>query len=205
MTNIFSESHYIQNAQNADDVNIHLTIPNHSSMSNMTFNWNEINQQNLITVARGRSTVGFGTFFSEPVNFGETLLEIMAHKIFGHAQARSAISNDAAFNEHDVQLWDHLSSSVGNRNFQLSVFNQYITSGRYNVENQNLESSDAFLNQPFNFQGMTFDFPLFLNGSLLVDDQIINETMVFRNGVNVGGAQIVNGVYNIPILLRFHD
>ncbi len=205
MTNIFSTAHYIQNSQNADDVNIQLNIPNHNGMSNMTFNWNDINQQNIITVSRGRATVGFGTFFAEPVRFGETLLEIMAHKIFGHAQARSAISNDAAFNEHDVQLWDHLSSSMNNRTFQMSLFNQYITSGKYNVENLGLEGSDVYINQNFNFQGMTFDFPLFLNGSLLVDDQLVNETMVFRNGINVGGAQIVNGLYNIPILLRFHD
>jgi hypothetical protein len=206
MTNIFSNAHYIQNSENAEDVNIQLSIPNHNGMGNMTYNWNEINQQNIITISRGRATVGFGTFFAEPVKFGETLLEIMAHKIFGHAQARSAISNDDAFNEHDVQLWDHLSSSVGNKQFQLSVFNQYVTSGRYsNDENQTIESGDTLLNKQFNFQGMTFDFPLFLNGSLLVDDQLVNETSLLRNGVNVGGAQIVNGLYNIPILLRFHD
>jgi hypothetical protein len=84
-------------------------------------------------------------------------------------------------------------------NIKYDVFNQYIASGRYST---NEDSSVNFIN--FNFQDMSLDFPLYLNGSVIIDESITNDGLNnLLQGPDVGGNQILNGLYNVPILVRF--
>jgi hypothetical protein len=59
---------------------------------------------------------------------------------------------------------------------------------------------------PFNFDGLTFDYPMQLHGSLILPVSLTNdERNVLSNGPSVGGTSLVNGSYNIPILIKFHQ
>ena len=59
---------------------------------------------------------------------------------------------------------------------------------------------------PFNFNGLTFDFPMFLSGNMITSNSLTNEEReLLQNGPNVGGTTLINGSYNIPILVKFHQ
>lgn len=209
ITGIFSNATYIQNANDANNYNVNLVISDSVNFSN----WNtSINNQNLITVDIGNSNVAFTTL--EPTvqqKFGDRLLEVVAHKLFGHGQAHAAISNDSEFYTHDGQLWNHLSQSLMNDEFRHDIFNQYVSLGRYeNTITQHLANNttyndiDNFIN--FNFLGLSFDFPLYLAGNILLNNSLTpDEVNLFVNGPNVGGTLLNNGAYNVPILIKFHS
>jgi hypothetical protein len=56
----------------------------------------------------------------------------------------------------------------------------------------------------FNFNNLTFDYPLFVTGNILLDSRLTaSEVNILQNGPNVGGTLLKNGSYNIPILVRF--
>jgi hypothetical protein len=128
--NIFSNASFKQNDINIDeyDINISLLDSNHFK------NWNSFfNNQSIVKIAAGDSNIGFGSFNTNPLKIGDRLLEIIAHKLFGHAQAHAAIKNDNSFYSHDNKLWDHLSNSISQTTFRNDIFNQYVITGRYNT------------------------------------------------------------------------
>ena len=126
-------------------------------------------------------------------SFNTRILEILALKIFGHARARAAISNDT---ELTIGIQSNLQNhiiSVLNTHGQ-DIFNQYV--------NQDLpELNQNDINQPvnFNFQNDVFSFPGYIVGSL-IDKQNLSNALL--NGVSGGFTDMVNGDYNIPILIR---
>ena len=143
------------------------------------------------------------------------LLEVIAHKIFGHASAHAAIKNDMTFYTHDGYIWDHFVSSI---NLQANdIFCQYVAAGHYNTfsnlsDFNNLNNNFIIDNQfndvgnyvNFNFQNYSFEFSLYLAGSVDLDSSLTNqEIQLLSNGPNVGGTLLVNGSYNVPILLTF--
>lgn len=214
ITNLFNASTFIQNQQNADYYDVNLTIDSSSVFAN----WNLFNQQDLVTVSPCCSTVAFGTFKTISENLGDRLLEVVAHKIFGHAQARAAINNDDQFYTHDGTIWDHLTNTVAMNNIRNDIFNQYVAMGRYNTfsntsggvnpqTNQfddNNEFNDVDQNVQFNFIGLTFDYKMWVAGSLILDDSISqNEVNIIQNGPAVGGSTLSMGQYNVPVLVRF--
>jgi hypothetical protein len=208
ITKIFTNASFRQNSNNSDLYNIKLVI-NQASIHNL---WTNINNKTLVTVLQGQSNIAFGTLkptVSERI--GDRLLEIVAHKLFGHGQARAAISNDLEFYTHDATMWDHLSNSLANDNFAHDIFNQYVASNRYAEEATRLGNSinsasasdvDNWVN--FNFSGFTFDYPLYVNGVIKYDNSIqASDLALLKNGPNVGGTKLVNGAYNIPVLVKF--
>jgi hypothetical protein len=207
ITGIFSNASFIQNSTNIDNYDINLTLLPSTQFNN----WgNLFNNQNLVTVNVGNSNIAFGTLL--PNNFqtiGDRLLEVVAHKLFGHGQARAAISNDDQFYFHDAEIWNHLSSSLAMNNYRNDIFNQYVATDRYeqsasNSCDQNNYDVQSWVN--FNFDGLTFDFPLYVTGNMILDPSLTStEINVLQNGPNVGGTSLVNGHYNIPILVRFHQ
>jgi len=194
LTGLFANATYTQNNLDMNQVNINLSMHNHTFL-----NWNtNINNQAILTIGSGLSSTGFGTFLNTPQQFGDLLLEVVAHKMFGHAQAHAAIRNDNDFYNHDGQLWNHLDTTLNINNIKNAVFNQYISAGRYS----NNDDITNFI--PFNFSGMTLDFPLFLNGSIVLDASLSNaERDNLLEGPIVGGSQLIAGNYNVPILVRF--
>jgi len=208
MSGIFNVATYTQNTLNNDNVNINLSIYNSTTFSN----WNtDFNNKSFVQVEMGQSIVGFATL--QPTvdqSIGDRLLEVVAHKLFGHGQSRSAINNDSEFYTHDAQVWDHLVNSVTLDGVAHDIFNQYVASGRYENEIEKTNGDNPASNDVnghivnFNFDGFSFDFPLYLTGNILTDTSLTNdEKNLIKNGPDVGGTRLINGEYNIPILIKF--
>lgn len=193
LTGLFENATYKQNNIDMNQVDINLSIQNF-------LNWEtNINNQSISTIEAGLSNIGFGTFLLTNQKIGDLLLEIIAHKMFGHAQAHAAIRNDNEFYTHDSEIWNHLSNTLNLNSIKYDVFNQYIASGRYAT---NEDSTVNYIN--FNLQDMSLDFPLYLNGTVVLDASLTNdERNNLLQGPNVGGNQIIDGLYNVPILVRF--
>lgn len=127
---------------------------------------------------------------------GLRLLEVMATKIFGHARARAAISNDTAFYLLKTAVSEALHDAVSNK--RNDIFNQYV---QYDRIEQN-PSNDVTVNGVFNFQDTTLHIPMFLNGEMISS---LSAPTDLLNGPDVGGLQVINGLYNIPMLLKFNQ
>jgi len=217
MSLLFNNASFSQNLNDIENVNINIVLDDST-----TFNdWgNLFNNNDLTQISIGQSTVAFLTLQPETYeSIGDRLLEVVAHKLFGHGQARAAINNDTQFFEHDNEIWDNLSNAVANDGFRHDIFNQYVASGRYSSDaNSNSNTSPDNQNDvndlndgsekwvPFNFNGLTFDFPMFLSGNMITSNSLTNEEReLLQNGPNVGGTTLINGSYNIPILVKFHQ
>ena len=70
--------------------------------------------------------------------------------------------------------------------------------------NNNIGDISSWVN--FDFNNISFDFPLHISGNLLLDSSLSSDDInLLQNGPNVGGTSLVNGYYDIPILVKFHD
>ena len=193
ITHIFKSSSFTQNTLNIETYNTNMNILPSNNLNNFIFNWTDINQQMLMKIRPGNSIVGFGTFPIANNKMGDRILEILAHKLFGNAQSNDAIDNSSEFYTHDYKIWDHLSESISNNQTQNDIMNQYISLGRISNSNSN-----------FNFDGLSFDYLLQIDGSLLLNNSIpSNKASIFNNGPDLGGTRLVNGQYEIPILMKF--
>jgi len=216
MSLLFNNASFSQSLDDLENVNINIVLDDHETFTN----WgNLFNNQDLTDIISSESTVAFSTLQPNTYqSIGDRLLEVVAHKLFGHGQARAAINNDDAFFTHDNEIWDNLSVAVSNNDFRHDIFNQYVALGRYgNEANSNANTNDNNQNDvnydngeakwvPFNFNGLTFDFPMYLVGDMTTSDSLTDaERNLLQNGPNVGGTSLVNGAYNIPILIKFHQ
>jgi hypothetical protein len=205
ITTMFANASYIQNSVNIDNYDVNITLNSDANF----LNWNAVfNNQPIVSINMGNSNIAFPTL--EPTahqTIGDRLLEVVAHKLFGHGQAHAAISNDSEYYTHDATVWNHLVNSVSMNNFRNDIFNQYVATDRYEhhaVQNNGTDGNDVDNWTNFNFNGMTFDYPLFLTGNMITDPSLTNvELDLITNGPNIGGTLLVNGEYNIPILIRF--
>jgi alpha-tubulin suppressor-like RCC1 family protein len=141
--------------------------------------------------------------------FGLRLLEIMAIKIFGHAKARAAIENDSEF-----YYGDNISNSVINQlitgmNMYInmegnSIFNSYVQTDKIETDAvSNNTYNDVDVTYIFNFKDTNWIFPAYLNGSLFGTGT--GDLNLLNNGPSVGGNQLTNGLYNIPVLIIFEQ
>ena len=70
--------------------------------------------------------------------------------------------------------------------------------------NNNIGDISSWVN--FDFNNISFDFPLHISGNLLLDSSLSSDDInLLQNGPNVGGTSLVNGYYDIHILVKFHD
>ena len=124
ITNIFSNASFRQNQSNDALYDVNITL----APSNTYYHWSyEVNNRLSVKILQGNSNIAFATLKPNSGEIiGDRLLEVVAHKLFGHGQARAAISNDREFYNHDAQLWDHLSTSLANDHFAHEIFNQYV-------------------------------------------------------------------------------
>ena len=127
------------------------------------------------------------------LDFGTRVLEILAIKIFGHARARSAISNDTTITSNIKENLSNHFINVINK-YKYSIFNQYVQ-----TDNPNINTDDITAPVEFNFQQDILSFPGFIVGNLDDKSRLSNDLLA---GPNVGGNLMVNGEYNIPILIR---
>jgi hypothetical protein len=196
ITQIFSNASFMQDPTDMNNTQVNLTI----SHSYDFLNWKTLfNNKPLATLTSGKATVGFSTLNpNTPQPIGDRFLEIIAHKLFGHGQSYAAIGNQPDFYTHDSLLWNHLSRTLSTTEFANDVYSQYIKTGRY-VSMNTCESTTLNTWIPFNFINLSFDFPMYLAGSLETSFAGLK-----INGPNVGGSLLVNSTYNIPLVIRFH-
>jgi hypothetical protein len=134
------------------------------------------------------SSINTNAFETNMRPFGERLLEIIAVKIFGHPKTRAAISNDNSF-YNTTQISTQINNTFNNHRNELG--NYFM--GLYDITQVNNNA------QLINVSNLNIIFPFFFRGT--IQKNAIN---LFRNGPNVGGSLLVNGNYNIPLLLTFN-
>ena len=186
LNDYFNTRTYQQNDIDINLVNINLTL-------NEDF-YNDFGYLNT------RMTLGFYSFNDNGIenitSFDTRILEILALKIFGHARARSAISNDTdIIYGIKTNLKDHIQNVLTNSS--QAIFNQYV-----NQDLPELNQNDVTQAISFNFENDVFSFPGFLVGSL-IDKQNLSNSLL--NGVTGGYTDMVNGDYNVPILIRIGE
>lgn len=125
------------------------------------------------------------TGISNSTDFNTRILEILALKIFGHAGARAAISNDTYItNNLYNNLYLHINKVIDSHKFDM--YNQY------NKEILPYFNYEQLTN--FDFTDYTLSFPGSIYGKLSYN---------FKPKT-IGGISSVsnNGEYNIPILIK---
>lgn len=129
----------------------------------------------------------------EECDFDTRVLEILALKIFGHARARAAISNDTDI-IHDLQneFYNHINNVVQTHKYD--IFNQYVQ-----LDKPQMRRNDVNRPANFNFTNGVFAFPCYISGSLVDKSNLSNELL---NGPKTGISSVENGDYNIPILIK---
>jgi len=216
MNHLFATRSVIQNSaientngENTYDVNLTLNV---DATRNLLFGSDAIGiKSDMANVTNKNAYV---TLLPSKKLIGLRLLEVLATKIFGHAQARSAISNDSAFYSNGSNsLIAQIASGINNglvakRN---NIFNEYVQTGRIvtqantanNGSSELVNGDDVQDNETMNFHSSNWEFPVTLNGSLLSAANA-NDLSVLNNGPDVGGSRLVNGMYSVPLLVRFY-
>lgn len=182
---LFSTKTYQQNASNADLYDVVLTLDQGA------FN----TAYDTSAMVNDKSDLGQGIMTTEKVEV--RILEILALKIFGHARARAAIANDNTItNSIKSDLFNHLNNVV--QAHKNDIFNQY---AQLDLVEMNANDVNATVN--FNFDADTLAFPGFLNGSLSGVPDTISADLANGPAEGNGGNQLINGLYNVPILFKF--
>lgn len=176
---LFNNHSYIQNSTNPNQVDITLAL------NTTAFN----TRYNTTIMTNGSDALTYG--IESDLDFNTRVLEILALKIFGHARARAAISNDTTIIDGiQLNLSNHLNSIF--ETHKHDIFNQYIQ-----TDNPNINTND--INNPvtFNFSDDFLAFPGYIAGQLNTPGLSAS----LNNGPT-GGSALVNGTYNIPILIK---
>ena len=217
MNHLFATRSVIQNSaientngENTYDVNLTLNV---DATRNLLFGSDAIGIKSDMSNVTNKNA--YVTLLPSKKLIGLRLLEVLATKIFGHAQARSAISNDSAFYSNGSNsLIAQIASGINNglvakRN---NIFNEYVQTGRIvtqantanNGSSELVNGDDVQDNETMNFHSSNWEFPVTLNGSLLSAANA-NDLSVLSNGPDVGGNRLVNGMYSVPLLVRFYS
>lgn len=210
------------NNENLVDISLNVDISNTKAL---------LFSNSAVTISSMKSDINmrpaYSTFESGEQKMGTRFLEIVATKIFGHARARAAIDNDSDFYQNNTtgggtdsiiaQIANGINNAVSSE--RNNIFNYYVELDRYanqanygspNNNNSlpnnpvNYNGNDLDEAETFNFMNTNWDFPMNLIG-VIHDGNLLSAGNLdqVNNGPVVGGNQLVNGQYRIPILLRF--
>jgi hypothetical protein len=194
----FKQSSNQQNNVGENNVDINLLI-------NRTFIDSLLTTNKVSIIGITGNYLGDETgFLSGEKMIGLRFIEVIAMKIFGHAKARAAISNDTDFYQSDAipgslinQMINGIQSSINNK--RNDIFNQYVDYDRIEAE----ASDDVDVNINFNFKDTIFIIPMYLSSNLDTNSNISS----LKNGPtgigSVGVSTMVNGSMNVPILVKF--
>jgi hypothetical protein len=220
MNNLFSERRFMTegdpgiNSGNYDSV--HLNI-NRESLADL------LEHANTVDIKSYKSSIYtdykdvYDTLAPEKQLVGFRFLEIVASKIFGHAKIKIAIENSEEYYANDYnqnyntsntligQIARGIFNSVTNK--KNDIMNDYIKTDRIqdNADYAELSNINGYPHQfmSFSFNDTIWEFPIVFHTELSsTSGDIIS---LLNNGPNIGGSQLVNGVVNVPILLRFHE
>lgn len=187
LDSLFSTKTYQQSADNINNndmnnVDVTLTL-NNTAFDDMFYN---------TAMSNAAASITSGVLGSGACDFNTRVLEILAIKIFSHGRARAAIANDSeiiAGIRND--LYNHVNNVV--QAHKHDIFNQYVQQ-----DLPQLNADDINSPVPFNFSNDTLAFPGYINGSLV---DLANLSDDLKNGP-VDGHALVNGLYNVPILIK---
>jgi len=184
---------------------------------------NLLESGNMISITSDKSSISndyisvYNTLEQTPQLAGFRFLEIVATKIFGHAKTKIAIDNINDYYANDYNdNYNVVNSLIGQiawgifnsvTNKKGNIMNDYVETDRIQ---DNAHEANLFIvnNYPrpfmeFNFNDTVWEFPIIFHTELAsTGDDDINE---INNGPAVGGAQLINGIVNVPILLRFSE
>jgi len=135
---------------------------------------------------------------ADPTNLNYRFLEILGTKIFGDPTFINKFLNSNEFiNDYNVtgsiirQVIEGIGIVLSNTNVTSDILNSYSQLPVYVTPTTTTH---------FNFRNTVWDFPIYLKGNIFNELGIDATTY---NGPDMGGSKIINGAYNIPILLRF--
>lgn len=220
MNDLFSERRFMTEANQGDNSEmyniIHLNV-NREKVANLFESANSI----IITSDKTAVTDDYQTVYNtldpDPQLIGFRFLEIVATKIFGHAKTKIAIENTNDYYTNDYnddynvvnsligQIAWGVFNSIINKKF--NIMNDYVETDRIqdNAHGASLYTLDdypyPFIN--FNFNDTVWEFPIIFRTVLASTGGSDIEEL--NNGPLVGGRQLINGVVNVPILLRFRE
>lgn len=179
---LFSTKTYQQNGEDMNQVDLSLSL-NQTSFNEM-FNYTEM--------VNAGANITSGILGANSCDFNTRVLEVLAIKIFSHGRARAAISNDTdIINAIKDSLYMHVSNVV--EAHKHDIFNQYVQQ-----DLPELNNNDVNVPVNFNFSNDTLAFPGYISGSLV---DLANLSDDLKNGP-VDGHAMVNGLYNVPILIK---
>ena len=161
-------------------------LDNNNILINLDINKNYFNEifQNTLMITDTDSQFNNVSYST---SFNTRILEILALKIFGNAGARCAFSNDTQITTNlQTKLFAHVNKVIQNHKYD--IYNQY-NKDDIIMKDQN----DIF---EFNFYNSALAFPGLIQGKMSYP--IIPK-------VNAGVSSIVNGEYNIPILIKIYQ
>jgi hypothetical protein len=209
LNSLFNARQYIQNSndQNStgeNNVDINLTL-------NRQFIAEQLLTNNRIDVyGNSKSYLGYeyGFLTGAEKQVGLRFLEVAAMKIFGHAKARAAISNDKDFYRGDDvaeslvhQMITGLQASINTKKHD--IFNQYVRDDRIEIANTN----DVDVNVNFNLALSSIAIPMRFLSTVDTNSNTVN----LQNGPAAGAigtgsvSTFVNGSMNVPILVKFNS
>ncbi len=183
--NLFNVKSYKQSDQDTNNVEINFSIH--------TDEYNNIYNQTFMSPTETNAYI-YGSM--DKIDFNTRILEILALKIFGHAKARSAIGNDTnIINNLKNELLNHFDDTI--QRHKHDIFNMYVYQDK-----QDLTQDDVSKSANFNFNYDKIAFPGYVRGSLSRKN-LLSASLL--NGPTHGINSVVNGDYNIPILIMFSD
>jgi hypothetical protein len=189
---------YIQDA-NADlvDVNVRIDAVNLAKV---------LNTKSFTVAANGwtEPNMHLSTSHGGIYNTGAAFLEFAALRIFGHAAARAAITNDNAYTANagvGSSLVDAFGAGVANTlltdaGVNNQIFDMYVPLGKPELNN-----NDVGFVVPMNLNNTNWQFPVMFTGSLVASTAGISLAAI-QNGVVGGVGNMLNGDYNIPVMIK---
>jgi hypothetical protein len=131
-------------------------------------------------------------------NLNYRFLEILGTKIFGDPTFTNKFLNSNEFiNDYNIsdsiirQVIDRIGNVLSDTNVTSDILDSYSQLPVYITPTGKTN---------FNFRNTIWEFPIYLKGNIFNELGVDANTY---NGPDMGGSKIVNGTYNIPILLRF--
>lgn len=181
---------YQQNALNTEmyDINVVMNNVLMNTYLNNTANWS-ITKLNNNVVSAGLTNTN---------ELPKALLETIALRVFGSGNARAAIVNDYSINETVLSYSNDFYYYFNNRRNQF--FQAYVSSGR-------ISGGDVSQPVTMNLNNTRLSFPMYVTGKMF--DSMGNNLVLnpYINGYSSynGYGTMSNGVYNIPVIVRFHQ
>lgn len=181
---------YQQNSMNAEmyDINVLMNNILMNQYLNNTENWSISKLNNNVASAGLTSTN----------QLPKALLETIALRVFGSGNARAAIVNDYSINESVLSHTNDFYYYFNNRRNQF--FQAYVASGR-------ISGGDVSQPVTMNLNNTRLSFPMYVTGKMFDstgNNLVLNPYIDGYSSYN-GYGTMTNGVYNIPVIVRFHQ